>query len=270
MRKYIVFLPAFGLLTGVLGFLLRRHELNTIFDAETGLAQRWALITIAIVALLVLALVAISLISRKITALYDEPSNYIDAFASHSRAELVVSLVAAALIAIGAVMNYLERRSGGAQLNLGDFAFLVFAGASAVSVLFLAANRYRANSGMASCIFSVIPALFACYWMVIIYRDNGTNPVILDFYLQCVAMAFVSLAYYYEAGYVYGRKKPIMTIVTHFMAIALLLIVLADSVQFSWVVMIIAIIVNLSVNMMRFVLSFVPKRSGKLNWRNRT
>ena len=46
MRKNNCLMPIFSIVAGIIGMILRKKELATIFDSATGLAERGATVTI--------------------------------------------------------------------------------------------------------------------------------------------------------------------------------------------------------------------------------
>ena len=58
MRKSAVIMPLAFLLTGIIGFFIRRWELDTVIDNATGLAEKNAPVTVLLIGISVAVILA--------------------------------------------------------------------------------------------------------------------------------------------------------------------------------------------------------------------
>lgn len=63
---------------------------------------------------------------------------------------------------------------------------------------------------MALCCFILV--IFICYWLILTYKINAANPVILDYVYDALALCAFALAGYYITGFCYGRGSPAKTL----------------------------------------------------------
>jgi hypothetical protein len=78
----------------------------------------------------------------------------------------------------------------------------VFAG------LCMAALSLSATAGVASrCLCCTVPVLFFCFWLIVAYKENASNPVVWSFCMQLLAIAANTLGWFYLAGLAYGKPK---------------------------------------------------------------
>ena len=179
---------------GVGGFLLRRQELASVFDPG-GLAEKNAPVTLAIIAMIA-AVIAISIVCGVMAAKkYSMPEGYFKAFEPLSSAGVIISLIAGLAVIAGAVMFYFDLPAG-IPVSPGSLAFIALAAAAGISFAVLAIGAKIKKTGASMCLCGIIPSLFTCLWLIIVYRENNTNPVLLDFYLLCVALYFAALSFY--------------------------------------------------------------------------
>lgn len=62
------------------------------------------------------------------------------------------------------------------------------------------------------CLASALPVAFCCFWLVVSYRQDAATSVVWSYAPEIVALAVSLLAFYYVAGYAYGRPRPFATV----------------------------------------------------------
>jgi hypothetical protein len=95
-------------------------------------------------------------------------------------------------------------------------------------MMFMARGAYKGRSGGELMMFSIIPPLFFCFWLILVYKDNVANPVILRFAYQCLALAAGALGAYFSAGFVFGKAAAGKTLFSFLVTIFFSAVVLAD------------------------------------------
>ena len=221
MRKS-AFLPWLALALGAVGALIRRTELNTVFDPSSGLPKSGAGVTVALIVLTAAAIagaVAAGVIySKSFTA----AAGYSEAFKTKSY--LVFMLKALAGIAV-IVTDILLSRSDTDIIGLTGMAKWIFVLLLALAGFGLSVMAYCSYTMRGSSFLqlgSVMPALLFCYWMVALYRINAGNPVLLDYAYPCLALAAGALSAYYSAGFAFGKQDLRGTLIMSLLAVYLL------------------------------------------------
>jgi len=74
----------------------------------------------------------------------------------------------------------------------------------------------------------VVPILFMCFWLIVMYKQNATNPVLLSYCYYCLAIMASTLSFYYTAGFVFKKPAPGKTIFAYLASIYFCLVTLAD------------------------------------------
>ena len=240
MRKSAVVIPLLALVAGVIGFLIRQVEVTTAFEAGTGFAKRGEAITAVLIAVsvaaVVLAVAAGTLISRRRRA----ESDYSSVFSTRGMAYFALSLIMGIVWLAADAMYFLDvynrtRETTGLFAMTGGFPildaiFVFLAAVSAISVISLAWGARIGRGGTGMMIFSVIPSVFFSFWLILLYKNNASNPVILQYAYHCLAIAAAALSAYFSAGFVYKKVATGRMLFSYLVTIFFCTTVLADDI----------------------------------------
>ena len=227
MRKLSLTVPLAAALMGICLFILRRIQLNTVFDPETGLADEYAPVSLALIALCILVMLLAVIVMFVLIRRTSAHTLYEKAFSISSVPVLALYVIVGVLMAVNAVIFWIYTIRSVSALPIVETVFSLFALLSGVSVVHLAVCSFKGIHRNSTGILSVIPPVFFCLWLVITYKENATNPVLLDYFYECLAMAAAALSFYYAAGFVFGRGRPGMTVLTHLCAVSFMITALA-------------------------------------------
>ena len=221
-------MPFLALLAGGAGFVFRRLELVYVFDAVTGLPTRGAVVTYTLIAICAaFALIAL-LFSIFVACKRNAPRGFENSFGTDGLS-YPFSFGIIGLIWLGAtIVNFLNMRQTGTVL-LTDIYFTVLSAIAAISVSFFAVEMFQDGRRKSVYALSVIPTLFMCFWLVMLYRDNATNPILLSFAYKCLAIITSALGFYFTSGFVYGKPAPGKTLFFYFTAILFCFVTIADN-----------------------------------------
>ena len=234
-------MPIFALFSGASGYYLRLMELRDVFDEHTGLPQRGAAATQALIIVSVFYLLLLLLFSLAAKSRYAPPAGFENAFGTNALAYPLVFLLIA-LVWLGATaLHYFDLRSSGTILT-SDICFLVLSALSAVSSFLFAIEVYQDPRRRSKLALSVIPTLFLCYWLVFLYRQNAANPIILSYSYFCLAIISSALGFYFTAGFVYNKPAQAKAVITLLAAVYFCFTTLADDHPTSIKLIMIAII----------------------------
>jgi hypothetical protein len=78
-------------------------------------------------------------------------------------------------------------------------------------LVWLFTRRQRA-AGNLGCLIAAVPVLFFCFWLIVSYKENADDPVLWDYAIEILAIASSALAFYYVAGYLFYRAKPMRAV----------------------------------------------------------
>ena len=245
MRISAVFVPFFALLAGAGGFYLRLTELLNVFNRRTGLPERGASITITLIALSAVFLLFAFLFSLRAAAKHTAPRGFENAFGTDPLSYPVAfSLVG--IVWLGATIRHIIELSESGMFPRIQLYFLILSALSALSVAVFAIEMYQDPRRKIIFALSIVPTLFMCFWLILVYRQNATNPVLLSYCYQCLAIIAAALGFYFTSGFVYQKPAPGKAIFTYLAAIYFCFITLADDHALS-IKIILAAIITLNV-----------------------
>ena len=242
MRKEIV-LPSLAVGGGIVGLFLRRWELATAFEADTGLVtpnmpSTWALILWSAV----LAVVFILLCRGKHRPF---AGGYDAAFAAKGNTVYVTAMVLSGfLLLASAVLNYMgipaayeeavaAARAGNAQgtplFNVLPRAILgLLSAISFFCVLSTGRNNYR-GEGKGKFSFPLLaPAYMGCIWLIAAYQVRAGDPVRQDYIYELFAIIASLLGLYFTAGFSFERAKVFRSALFSLLGVYFSLVTLAD------------------------------------------
>ena len=262
MRKEIV-LPSLAVGGGIVGLFLRRWELATAFEADTGLVtpnmpSTWALILWSAV----LAVVFILLCRGKHRPF---AGGYDAAFAAKGNTVYVTAMVLSAfLLLASAVLNYMgipaayqeavaAARAGNAQgtplFNVLPRAILgLLSAISFFCVLSTGRNNYR-GEGKGKFSFPLLaPAYMGCIWLIAAYQVRAGDPVRQDYIYELFAIIASLLGLYFTAGFSFERAKVFRSALFSLLGVYFSLVTLADGHELYVVLLYGFCILNLTAN----------------------
>ena len=227
MRIATFIMPLFALLSGGVGYYLRLTELMNVFDAQTGLALRGARESYILIAASAVFLVISLLFSIRASVKHQAPQGFENAFGTDPLTYPLVFFIIGAVWLGATVKHFLNFYNAG-PIPMIEIYFSALSALSAISIAYFAIEMYQDPRRKMVYALSVVPTLFMCFWLVILYRQNATNPVLLKYVYQCLAVISSALAFYLTSGFVYGKPAPGKTILAYFAAIFFCFVTLAD------------------------------------------
>jgi len=190
-----------ALLAGAIGWLMRRQEIQTIFDPHSGLAERGALVTIVLIVFCVLTVGL--LFGLSFTANKRELHTFTDAFGGSLFGSLLLTLFGIAILVFSGAEWFALAQSG----DLDPFA-MVRLGVGVLAGFCLALMAILGHRGIHVAIPSAIPVFWLCAWLIVSHIDRAADPVLLSYVYQLFAKAALLLALYHTAGYAFRQNRP--------------------------------------------------------------
>jgi hypothetical protein len=250
MRKGVIFLPLVVFIIGVVGFFIRRNELGTVFDEATGLAEKNAPISLMLLALSIAVFIIFSLISYFISSKYKAVDDYIHAFSPAGFSYLAVFFILGFCWLASDVMYVLDLRAVGIY-SIIEIIFVALSALSAVSIIILARAAYRRRAGAELLLFGVIPSIFLCFWLILLYKQNAANPVLLEYSYETLAISAAALSFYFGAGYVFKKSATGKMLLSMVLCVYFCMVVLADNtgipIKVLFAVLAVSQLINLTV-----------------------
>ena len=228
MRTSAVTMPFFALLAGAAGFYLRLTELWNVFDERTGLPRRGAGVTSALIALSAAFLLIIILFSLRAGLRYSSPGGFENAFGAEALSYPFVFFIIG-LVWLGATIMHLVELNADGAIPASELVFSILSALAAISTSLFAIEIYQDPRRKAKQALSIVPTIFMCYWLILLYRNNASNPILLSYCYQCLAIIASAVAFYFTSGYAFNKPALIKTIFSYFAAIYFSFVTLADA-----------------------------------------
>jgi len=232
MRLSAIFMPFFALIAGAVGFYLRLLELIDAFEANTGLPRRGANTTYTLIAFSAVVLVIVIIFALRVYAKHKPPNGFENAFGTDPLTYPVVfSLIG--IVWLGAtVRHFLDLKAAG-SISTIEICFVVLSALAAISIVFFAVEMYQDPRRKITFALSIVPTIFLCFWLILLYRQNAANPVLLSYCYKSLALITSALAFYFTSGFVYNKPAPGKAVFSYFAAMYFCFVTLADDHTFS-------------------------------------
>ncbi len=226
MRKESLLPICTAVVGGAFGFFARWLQLSTAIDESTGLMRGGAAASRILIALcVVVAAVQLLYTLRARDRLPEAPGP--EFFEGGSAVYRFFCAGMGLLTAVGGVLLLIgAMRGSGGALTFFLALLAVFAG------LCMAALSLSATAAVpVRCLCCTVPVLFLCFWMIVTYKENASNPVVWSFCTRILAIAANALGWFYLAGLAYGKPKSAALFFFCQLAPFLSILSLADSVS---------------------------------------
>jgi len=216
------------LILGIFGAFLRWVQTIRVFDPNTGLATPNSIWSYAVIFIILLSIALIFLRVRSLKK-YIFPASYPEVFSRSTSVYTIFAIVIGIVMAVGGLMTIVNAMSVKSsysvfELMLGFFSLLC---AICVSAFVLNANKpEKRSSGTLS---STIIVVFLCFWLIAAYKYSASDPVIWHFAPRLLAISATILAFYFIAGFVFGKPKALYSLFFSLLGAFLCILTLADS-----------------------------------------
>lgn len=207
-----------GTVLGAFGVLLRWLQCQIIFEEETHLAAKGAPISTLLVAFILVTAALLWWLSGRMGAerSSQEPE---EALAAPPKVLSLLLILAGLAAGAGSAYMFLTEPS----LFMRVTALLGLLSAPVLAML----PSLPKWGGFGS-LLAVVPVLFFCFWLVLFYRWNASDPVVWDYGMRMLAIAGSLFAAYRLCGYMFYRIKARTTIFACALGLAGCLSVLMD------------------------------------------
>lgn len=203
MRKPVLCFTAPLTLLTLFGALLRRLELASALDPQSGL-QRFVPATAILIALGLLLVLWMLLLVRKLDC-SGIPGTFEQAFRPATVLPLAVAALGMLLYLIGAF--YLARRWWLERCVVCGLLALM-ACLSGAGWLNLSISHYRPISDREKMLSASLQVLFFCLWLVVFYKENAADPSLWKTIWAYLGLCATLVTVYGLAGFIVGRAKP--------------------------------------------------------------
>lgn len=228
---------ALAVLGGGVGFALRKWQLETGFEPDTGLALPGAPAAVAAVGFSLLMMLLFFLLTRK----EEKRLSWQVAFAAGKQNTLAVTalILSAMLLLASAGAEVVTRSVNGLVSYEGETALARAASAvlpplrivlcaGALPCVFLWARTIFRGQDGAECLPVLEPCVLYCVWLISTYQLRAADPVVQDYLYEVLAIVTSLLGIYFVAGHSFNNGKPRLALLFCFAGTYFSLMTLAD------------------------------------------
>ncbi|PKM72574.1 MAG: hypothetical protein CVU91_09320 [Firmicutes bacterium HGW-Firmicutes-16] len=211
---------------GIFGAFLRWLQNINIFEADTELAISHSPWSYAVVIFALLFAVLLFVWLRRYRAV-GFASSYPAIYSETVPFVTVAAYIIGVIIAIGGVLTISRAVSTSKtafDLILGLFSLICAAGMT--TFILSVGKPEKKNSGAFG---SAVAVFFLCFWLIASYKYSASDPVIWHFAPRLLTISATILAFYFIAGFVFNKPKPLTSLYFSLLGTFMCLAVLADS-----------------------------------------
>lgn len=227
MRKNAIFMCCYVCVAAAFGGFFRWIQSLTAFEAETGLiipGSLWSKLMVLLCGLAGAGLLVLVLRHRKRD--YFPARTCESVFRGTTPLPVYIYTVFALIMAAGGVILFLTSKYRPYQTLIRLLSF--FAILSAGSFYYVVSSPYKQRETGMQCLCAAVLTLMGCFWMILSYKLNSTTPTVWKYSVEILALAVDTIAFYYVAGYAFGRPKPYRSMFFSFLGAFFSLVTMAD------------------------------------------
>ena len=258
MKKLSVVMPIVLAAVGAAGFYLRLLELNYVFAAQTGLPDRGAAITLALIVLTVLLLISAFMFSLRVGFGCSVPQGFSNIYGTDSVAyPFIISIISLVWIG-GTAMNAIDL-SASDNFQTAELYFTVLSAVSALCYIIFSIDIFRSPKRKGVTALILVPIMFMTFWLILMYRENASNPILLSYSYHALAIIFSALSFYYISAFIFSKPYPGKAIFTSLAAVFFCFVTLADTHNLGVNLIFISIIAINVVHLTMLIRNLLPK-----------
>lgn len=226
MKKYLP-IPILTAVLGGVSFILRRWQLATAFEPETGLLIPGAPATYLLVAVTILGAAAYLLLCRG-CGKESYPDSYAHCFHAPNPVPLAMCVLAGGLLVAAGILGIWEVARGATE----QWSRAVLGAGTILTGIALEEIGRRNFAGKPEkgrlALVLLVPGYCACGWLVVAYQGHTVNPNVMEYMFLMLGIVAAILGCYFLAAFSFEGPKPRLAVWSCAMAVQLLCTSLAD------------------------------------------
>ena len=209
------FLPLFTVIGSIIAFVLRMVQNHTGFEAATGLPVSGHPTGLILIAFFVLFFATIFLLTRKLPT--EIAPAFPKTFSTTEPKDLTLPIMGVLLLAVSGALDLLPIVAPDAipssSVDVPQLQILTALTAllSAVGLFpMVTACRQKGKHLAVNGSFLLIPPVCLVIRLVLTYRIESVNPVLMQYYIQLLALVFFILAFFRLSSFAFqaGQTRP--------------------------------------------------------------
>lgn len=160
------------------------------------------------------------------------------AFAGTGEREMIVPMIIGVVEVLGGLILILTGLGNSSPALTLVFAVCAMLSGVLTPVLFRSLGSDVSNGTIA--LLMTIPILLYGIGLINCYKINATNPSVWTYSIQILAYACCAVAFYYVAGFAYGRTSPFKTLYFSMLGAFLSILVVTDNLNLGLVLIVVS------------------------------
>jgi len=218
----------FTLILGIFGAFLRWVQTIRVFDPDTGLAAPHSIWSYAVIFIILLGLALISLWVHSLKKC-SFPMSYPEVYSRGKSIYSVAAIVIGIIMAVGGLMTIVNAMSVKSSYSVFELMLGFLSLLCAICATVFVINANKAEKQSSGTLSSTVIVVFLCFWLIAAYKYSASDPVIWHFAPRLLAISATILAFYFIAGFVFGKPKALYSLFFSLFSAFLCIITLADS-----------------------------------------
>lgn len=206
-KRYI--LPLFALIMAISGTAIRAAELGHAFEQGTGFHVQNSSITLIMLLFTGACLILFGLISVFFSD--RTPKGYKLAPGEHTTLSKGLVAASGTVVLIAALaflaVSFDEANSMNQTLPMSKLISVLLAVFAAGSIMIRSVK-----AGKEYTFFGLVPLYWSCFWLIIDYRDMSSNPTLLSYLYNLIAVILTVLFFSRVSGYDFDSAKVRLSI----------------------------------------------------------
>ena len=231
--KQKLLIPALAVAGGAAAFALRLMQNSTGFEADTGLAVTGNFAGTALPILLVLLAAAAILLARKLPKTVEKSLSFPAAFPAAEATDLLLPVAGVLLMALSGAadaamaLDILPGALFPANIHL-LLALVTLVSAGGLFLGAAACRQGRHQEGEFKAVSLLPVTVMLVVRLVLTYRTVSTDPTLEAYYVELLAVVFLTLGFFRLSGFAFDDARPRRFAVSSVMAVAFSMAAIAD------------------------------------------
>lgn len=209
MRSYR-YIPIFAALAGICGAVLRGANLRTGYELGTRLPIAGNLPQTLLIILSILVFAALLLWTQPLKS--RTGTLFLDAFGCKDctpyKALAALTAFVMGIAGIAGIYTLVTQPTEGLAASLPMIPLWILAVLSMFSFIITASTQTHGVTTENRAIFAIIPMFWACFDLIITFRDNSASPFVSLYAFELLAAIFLMFAFYSFAGFLFSNGNP--------------------------------------------------------------
>ena len=227
MRKNALIISCYVCALGAFGAFFRWLQIQIFYDPVTGIMSGSAWGILLPLMIIAVAVVFYSLIKKLLDRNLIPPVKLYDMFRGTTLVYPAVAWTIGIITALGGLVTAFSVRYDAQSVLYTLVGLLAIIGGMSFPLICTCSKR-RFAPGFVSALMTV-PVIMFIIWLIASYRQNATIASIWVYAVEILALCACLTAFFFTAGYAYGRVKPIESLFFTMFASFLCFMTLSDN-----------------------------------------